>query len=76
MKSRNDVKLDEESNMSQTIESLLQLKNRVLIFNDDVIKFSVINTYLNISLRFVNKDYWKADEGCAEVYEFFLKVLI
>ena len=58
------------------IESLLQLRNEVSVFNDDVIKFSVIHTYLNISLKFADKDHWEAGEKCAEVYEFFLKVLI
>ena len=76
MKSRNNIKLNKESDTDQTIESLLQSRNRVLIFNSDVVKFLVIHTYLNISPRFADKDYWEADEECAEVYEFFLKILI
>ena len=76
MKSWNNVKLDEELDTDQIIEGLLQLRNEILIFDDDVIKFSVIHTYLNISLKFVNKDHQRADEECAEAYEFFLKVLI
>ena len=76
MKSWNDVEFDEELSMSQTIEGLLQLKNEILIFDDDVVKFSIIHTYLNTSPKFMNKDYWGADEGCAETYEFFLKIFI
>ena len=76
MKSWNDVKFDEELSTDQTIESFLQLKNEILIFNDDVVKFSVIHTYSNTSPKFTNKDYQEADEECAEVYKFFLKVLI
>ena len=58
------------------IENLLQLKNKVLIFDDDVVKFSVIHIYSNTFLKFTDKDHWRTDEKCAEVYEFFLKVLI
>ena len=76
MKSKNDVKFNEKSDTDQTIENLLQLKNKILIFNDNVVKFLIIHTYLNISLKFVNKDHWEADEECAETYKFFLKILI
>ena len=76
MESRNNIKLNEESDLSQTIEGLLQLGNEVSILNDDVIKFSVIHTYLNTFFRFADKDYQKTGEKCAETYEFFLKVLI
>ena len=58
------------------IEGLLQLKNRVLILNNNVIKFSIIYIYLNTFFRFINKDHWETDEECAEMYEFFLKILI
>ena len=58
------------------IENLLQLKNKILIFNDDVIKFLIIHIYLNTSLKFINKNYQKVDKEYAEMYEFFLKVLI
>ena len=54
----------------------MQLKNKVSVFNNDVVKFSVIHTYLNISLKFINKDHWGTDEECAEIYESFLKILI
>ena len=57
MKSENDVELDEKSDINQTIKNLLQLKNRISVFNDDVVKFSVIYIYLNTSLKFVNKDH-------------------
>ena len=57
MKSRNDVELDEELNMGQMIESLLQLRNRVSVFNGDIIKFLIIHTYLNTSPRFSDKDH-------------------
>ena len=76
MENWNDVELDEESDMSQTIESFLQLRNRISVFDDDVVKFLIIHIYLNISLRFADKNYWKVDEKCAEMYEFFLKILI
>ena len=58
------------------IENLLQLKNEISVFNDDVVKFSIIHIYLNTSFRFADKDHWGAGEECAEAYEFFLKVLI
>ena len=54
----------------------MQLRNKVSVLNDDVIKFSVIHIYLNTSLKFTDKDYQRANEKCAKVYEFFLKVLI
>ena len=76
MESRNDVKFDEESGSGQIIEGLLQLRNRVSVFDDDVIKFLIIHTYSNIFSRFTDKDHQRADEECTEVYEFFLKVLI
>ena len=76
MKSRNDIKLDEKSDPGQMIEGLLQLRNWISVFDDDVIKFPVIHIYSNISPRFVNKDHQGAGEECAEVYESFLKVLI
>ena len=76
IKNRNDVKLNEELNTDQTIESLLQSENRVSVFDNNIIKFSVIHIYLNISLKFANKDYWETDEKYVETYKFFLKVLI
>ena len=76
MKSWNNVKLNEKLNTDQTIENLLQLKNKILIFNDDVIKFSVIHTYLNIFFKFTDKDHQRVDEKYVETYKFFLKVLI
>ena len=76
MKSGNDVKFDEKLNINQIIESLLQLRNKVSVFNNDVVKFSVIHTYLNTSLKFTDKNHWEADEECAEMYKFFLKILI
>ena len=76
MKSRNNVKFDEKSDLNQTIEGLLQLRNWVSVFNDNVVKFSVIHIYLNIFFKFANKDYQRVDEECAEAYEFFLKVFI
>ena len=76
IKSWNDVKFNEELGTSQMIESLLQLRNEVLIFNNDVVKFLIIHTYLNIFFRFADKNHQKADEECVEVYKFFLKILI
>ena len=58
------------------IKSFLQLKNKIAVFDDDIVKFLIIHTYLNIFFKFTNKNYWKADEKCAEVYKFFLKVFI
>ena len=57
MKSRNDVEFNEELSTNQIIKSLLQLENRVLVLDDNVIKFPVIHIYLNTSPRFVNKDH-------------------
>ena len=62
--------------MNQTIENLLQLRNEVSVLDNDVVKFSVIHTYLNTSPRFADKDHQRADEECAEAYESFLKILI
>ena len=76
IKNWNDVKLNEKLNTSQMIENLLQLKDRIVIFNNDVVKFSVIYTYLNIFSKFADKNHWETSEECAEAYEFFLKVLI
>ena len=76
MESGNDVELGEELGIGQMIEGLLQLGNKVSVFDGDIIKFLVIHTYLNTSPRFVNKDHWGAGGECAGVYEFFLKVLI
>ena len=39
------------------IENLLQLRNKVSVFDNDVIKFSVIYTYLNTFSKFTDKDY-------------------
>ena len=58
------------------IESLLQLRNKIIILDDDIIKFLIIHIYSNISLRFMNKDYQRVDEECAKAYKFFLKVFI
>ena len=58
------------------IEGLLQLKNEISVFDDDVVKFSIIHTYLNTFLKFANKDHWKADEKCVKIYKSFLKILI
>ena len=57
MKNRNDIKFNEKSDTDQTIKSLLQLKNKISIFNDDVVKFSVIYTYLNTSPKFMKKNH-------------------
>ena len=76
MKSCNDVKLDEELGINQIIEGFLQLRNKISVFDNDVIKFLIIHIHLNISFKFADKDYWEADEECAEVYEIFLKIFI
>ena len=57
MKSRNDVELNKKLSTNQMIENFLQLKNKISIFNNNVIKFSVIHIYLNIFFKFANKDY-------------------
>ena len=46
------------------IEGFLQLKNRILVFNSDVIKFLIIYAYLNTFLKFTDKNYWEVDEKC------------
>ena len=58
------------------IKDFLQLKNKISVFDDDVIKFLIIYTYLNTFFRFANKDHQKTDKKCAEMYKFFLKILI
>ena len=57
MENWNDIELDEELGMNQMIEDLLQLRNEVLILNDDVVKFLIIHIYLNTSPKFVNKNH-------------------
>ena len=76
MKNRNNVEFNEKLSINQMIEGLLQLRNKISVFNNDVVKFLIIHTYLNIFPRFINKDHWEADEECAEMYKFFLKVFI
>ena len=76
MLNRNDVQFNKKLNINQIIESLLQSENKISVFNDDIVKFLIIYTYLNTFFRFTDINHWKADEKCAEVYEFFLKVLI
>ena len=58
------------------IESLLQLKDKIIIFSNNVIKFSVIHIYLNIFFKFADKNHWKVNKKCAEMYKSFLKIFI
>ena len=57
MKSEINIKFDEKSDKSQIIKNLLQLRNKISVFNDNVIKFLIIHIYLNIFLRFIYKNH-------------------
>ena len=58
------------------IEGFLQLENRILNFNNDIVQFLIIYIYLNTFFKFADKDYQRDNKKYAEIYEFFLKIFI